>query len=779
VGNIVSASTAAAAINIFTEPTGKKDKHFNKRFADEVDALIKKEQASGFTIYQIGNPLTKATYADFIEADQVNLIPIAVVVLLVILLLAFRMLQGVVVPLVTGLLSVVWGLGLMALFGIPVNTLTAIIPALLIAIGFTEDVHMIAEYHHHLRLGHPKIDAIKATMSEAAMPILVTTATTVLGFATLIFTDITMLIQFGWASSLGLTANFIITMVVLPVMLKWWPVPRRFRSLAFEDESTHGWIPRAMEWLAGFNIKYRVVIVVVTALVTIGSLVGWSSLRVNTDFISFFPQNSFIRQRTQDLHDSLAGGVTFYIVVETGRENGAKDPDLLNRIVGLQEMLAKSGRIDKTISVADYVRTMNREMHGGEAKADRIPETDDEVAQYLLTLEGRELSKYIDFNASTANIVVRHNITSSWELSALLKQIDAYVARNFPKNTVRYTGETILINNAADYMAVNEITSFASTFIIIGLIHAALFFSLWAGFLSLIPNVIPILTNFGMMGLLGIPLNTGTALVATIAIGIAVDDTVHHMVTYSRQLNKHHDQRIAMVNTMKSQGRPIIYVSLALAGGFLVLAFSNFVPTFYFGVLSAAVMLIAMVGELVLTPLLMYSTRLVTLWDMVLLKMDPELVKRAPLFRDFSEWEMRKVILLGALRTYRQGEYIVRKGDTGSEMYMVVSGRLRVTDAGHDGEEHALAEFKSGMVFGEVAALSGGVRSANVVAATDSDLLRLDWPLLERVRLRFPYTGAKLFRNVARILADRLSGGRPPLPGIPPQAAGVLTSAAE
>jgi hypothetical protein len=261
--------------------------------------------------------------------------------------------------------------------------------------------------------------------------------------------------------------------------------------------------------------------------------------------------------------------------------------------------------------------------------------------------------------------------------------------------------------------------------------------------------------------------------VATIAIGIAVDDTVHHMVTYSRQLNKHHDQRIAMVNTMKSQGRPIIYVSLALAGGFLVLAFSNFVPTFYFGVLSAAVMLIAMAGELVLTPLLMYSTRLVTLWDMVLLKMDPELVKRAPLFRDFSEWEMRKVILLGALRTYRQGEYIVHKGDTGSEMYMVVSGRLRVTDAGHDGEEHALAEFKSGMVFGEVAALSGGVRSANVVAATDADLLRLDWPLLERVRLRFPYTGAKLFRNVARILADRLSGGQPPLPGLPPQAAGV------
>jgi hydrophobe/amphiphile efflux-3 (HAE3) family protein len=762
VGNIVSKDAKATAINVYTE-TKPGDKQFNQRFSDRVEALIKQETAPGLTIYQIGSPLTKKTFGEYIQQDQINLIPISLGVLLVILFLAFRMLQGVVVPIVTGVTSIVWGLGLMAIFGLPVNVITAIIPSLLIAIGFTEDVHMLSEYHHLLEQGKDKLTAIRTMIQQSALPILITTITTVLGFGSLITTDITMLIQFGWASALGLTANFIVTVVVLPIMLKVWPVPKRIRAAAFEDEAAHGAIPRMMQRLGEFNLRYRGRIAIATGLVVIGSLIGWYTLKVNTDFISYFPERSFIRQRTKDLHESLAGVVNFYVVVETGREDGAKDPDLLRKIADLQEFLAGTGQIDKTVSMADYIRKMHREMNGGDPAFEVIPDTREQVAQYLLTLEGKELAKYVDFNASTANLVVRHNITSSWELSALLQRLDAFIPKTFPQGVkVRYSGETILINNAADYMAINEITSFSSTFIIIGLIHALLFMSLRAGFLSLIPNVIPILTNFGLMGLLGIPLNTGTALIATIAIGIAVDDTVHHMVTYSRQLKEHHDQKIAMFNTMKAQGRPIIYVSLALAGGFFVLVFSNFVPTFYFGVLSALVMLVAMVGEMVLTPILMYSTRLVTLWDMVLLKLRYDVLQATPLFAGFSRWEIRKIVLLGGLREYGPDEYIIRKGERGTEMYMVVQGRVRITDAGPDGAERTLAVFRPGMVFGEVAAVGGGARVANVIAEEATTALRLDWPVLERVRVRFPYTGAKLFRNVARVLAERLSGGRPP-----------------
>jgi hydrophobe/amphiphile efflux-3 (HAE3) family protein len=763
-GNIVARDGRAAAINVYTDAR-PDDKQFNRRFSDRVEELIRRESAPGLTIYQIGNAITKVTYADFLAQDLARLLPIAVVATFTILLVGFRTLQGVVIPMTTGLLSVVWVLGAMPLVGIPINTTTAVIPALLIAIGFAEDIHMISTYHERLERGLDKPTALRGMLEESFTPLVITTATTMLGFASLITTDITMLIQFGWASSIGLGANYIITQTLCPLLLQAWAVPKRTRRAAFADESgREGAIPRLMEWLGGLILRRGRAITIVTVLVTLGSLVGWWSLRVNTDFISYFPPHSFIRERTRDLHQTVSGAMNFFLVVDTGRGDGIKDPDVLEGIAGLQDFLASTGAIDKTVSLVDYLRTMRRELNDGRPEFERVPDSREEVAQYLLTLEGKELAKYVDFKAAAANIVVRHNITSSWELSALLERIEEYARAHFPTTvTVRPTGEMILINNAADYMAINEFTSFSLTFVVIGLIHAILFWSLRAGALSLVPNLIPVLTNFGLMGLLRIPLNTGTALVATVAIGIAVDDTVHHMIKYSRQLNIHHDQRVAMINTLRSQGRPVIYVSLALAGGFGVMVFSNFVPTMHFGVLSAVVMLVALVSELLLTPLLMHSTRLLTLWDLVLTKMEPGRMKDVALFRDLKVWEMRKIVLLGGLERHPAGDVIVRRGEAGSHMYMVVKGRVRVTDV-QGGHEPVVAILGPGMIFGEVAAVSEGRRTATIVADEDTELLRLDWAVLDQIRRRFPFTAAKLFRNIARILAGRLGGDRSPSP---------------
>ena len=756
VGNLVAADGRATALVVYADArTGETG--FNRRFTAEVDALVARETRPGLTIYQFGAPMTKATYAQYLKADQRTIIPLSTVVLIVTLFLAVRVLQGVVIPVVTAVVSIVWSLGLMAVTGIPLTILTAIIPSLMLAIGFTEDVHMISEYHHRLEHGDDKLTALRTMLGESAMPILVTTATTVLGFGSLITTDITMLIQFGYASAMALTANYVVTMLLLPPMLRWWAVPRRLRHGAVADESSHGGIPRLMQRLGEFNLRYRVPILVAWGVLTLASLAGWLALRVNTDLISFFPERSAIRQRVADLSRSLSGGLAFYVVVDTGRDDGIKDPVVLRRIAGLQDHLAATGRVDKTISVADYVRKMHREMHGGDPAFETIPETSDQVAQYLLMLEGRELEKFVDFKAAAANIVVRHHLTGSGDLSALLADIDRYVARGgFPPNlTVRATGEEVLFNNASDYMAINELTSFSSTFVIIGAIHALLFMSLKAGILSLIPNVVPILLLYGFMGLVGIPLNTSTAMIATVAIGIAVDDTVHHMVTYSRQLNEHHDQHRAMFNTLRIEGRPIIYVSIALAAGFLTLVASNFVATVYFGVLAAFVMLVAMVAELTLTPILMVSTPLLTVWDMVMLRMSGD-VRRTPLFADLSRWEARKVVLLGGLHEYEAGASVIDKGEIGTEMYMVVTGRVRVFDPLPDGRERPLTMLGPGAIVGEIGVLTQQVRSASVVAESRSELLRLDLAALERIRKWSPYTSAKLFRNIARMLGERL-----------------------
>ena len=756
VGNIVSPDGRATAITIYTDPRPRDD-GFNQRFTDQVEALIKEASAPGLAIYQIGGILTKVENYRYIEHDQRVVVPIGIAVVLIVLWFGFWTPQAMLIPTTTSILTVVWALGLMAMAGIPLNLLTSSVPPLLIAIGFTEDVYLISEYHERLQRGLLKVEAIRDMLQEAALPLLITALTTVLGFATLLFTDITMLIQFGVASCLGLTANFVVTILLAPLMLRLLPVPRHLRRSLFAQSVGDGFFPRLMDRLGHFDLRYRGHIAVIAGLMGVASLIGWWSLRVDTDFVSLFPRDSLVRQRLADFDRALGGGLNFSIVVDTGREDGVKDPNVLRRIAGLQDFLEKTGKVAKSVSVADYLRKMNREMNGGDPAFEVVPDSADLVAQYLLLLEGREFEKFIDFNASGANVIVRHNLTGSRAISGLRTEIEGHIKKEFPPHiAARPTGEAILINNAVDYLAINALTSLSQTFVVIALIHSALFWSLKAGLLSMVPNALPVLTVFGLMGLVGIPLNIATAMIATIAIGIAVDDTVHYMVAYSRQLQEHHDQRIAMFNTLRSQGRPIICVSLALTASFCVFLFSNLTSTVYLGLLAGFVMIMAMLGELTLTPILMNSTQLVTVWDLLLLRMRRELVRGAPLFQELSQWEVRKVVLLGRLQSVPVGAVVIRKGDSGDEMFMVLRGRLRVFDRLADGRETLLYVLEPGTVFGEMALLTRQVRTAFVAAETNAEMLCLDFAALERIRKRFPFTGAKLFRNLARILTERL-----------------------
>jgi predicted RND superfamily exporter protein len=790
VGSLVSSDARATALTVYVTPPGPaaRDSGFNQRLVDRIDALLREHSTPGVTAFQVGVPLTKATYVRYLERQLRITPPLGFAVLAIVLFLCFRSVQAIAIPVLTVAVSIVWAVGLMAVLRIPMTVLTGIIPSLLLAIGFTEDVHMLATYHERLRRGEERLTALRGMLEETGLAILVTAATTIIGFASLGLTDITMVVQFGYASALGLTGNLVITLMLIPILLRLWPVPRRVRTAA-SDGDGEGRIAGWMERLARCNLRYRLPILAGTALVTLVSLAGLARLRVNTDLVTYFPRDDPVRQRIAALQQSLPGALAFYVVVDTGRADGIKDPAVLRHIVAMQEFLAETGKVDKTVSVADYLRRLHREMNGGDPARETIPDTPEEVAQYLLLLEGKELTKYVDFDASAGNVLVRHNLSGSAEMSALLRELDAFNARTFPANVVvRPTGESVLYNNAADYMAINEVTSFGFTFVAIGLIHTLLFMSLKAGFLSLIPNVVPIVWVFGLMGLVGVPLNTATAMIATIAVGIAVDDTVHHMVTYSRQLNEHHDQRVAMLNTMKIQGPPIIYVSLALAAGFLVSVVSPLVPAAHFGLFASLTMIVAMLCELVVTPILMHSVRLVTLWDLVVLKMHPDVVRRAPLLAGLSRWEARKVVLLGRLRSLAPGQLAIRKGEPGSEMYMLVSGRARAYDTQPDGTEKTLEVFEPGATFGEMALLTHETRSANVVAETPAEMLALDFEALERIRMRFPYTGAKVFRNLAHMLSDRLrratadlvGGGRQAIaaPRLPPQLRGPAKSEA-
>jgi hypothetical protein len=319
----------------------------------------------------------------------------------------------------------------------------------------------------------------------------------------------------------------------------------------------------------------------------------------------------------------------------------------------------------------------------------------------------------------------------------------------------RITGEGILINNAADAMSRGQVTSLGLTLGSIFAIMSFLFVSLKAGLLSLIPNTMPIILNFGLMGWAGIPLNTGTCMVATIALGIAIDDTIHFMARYHQEMNRCLDQTKAMFSSLISDGKAIIFSAIALAFGFSTLAVSNFNPTIQFGLLSAFVMLVATLSEFFITPALLVSTQFITLWDLVRVKIQKNITEISPFFKGLSRYQAKKVVLLGNMPFFKGGEYILRQGEKGREMYMLITGKAEVildTPAG----SKKLATIVPGEIVGEMAAVREGIRSANVIALEDSYLLSVDEKSLDRISRRFPRIATKLFLNISRILSERL-----------------------
>jgi CRP-like cAMP-binding protein len=292
--------------------------------------------------------------------------------------------------------------------------------------------------------------------------------------------------------------------------------------------------------------------------------------------------------------------------------------------------------------------------------------------------------------------------------------------------------------------------------VVIFAVMSLLFLSAKIGLIAMLPNVVPVLLFFGVLGWTDIMLNIGTSIIAAIALGIAVDNTIHYMVRFNRELQATVDQERSLVATLRTVGRPIVYTSMALTSGFLVMRLSEFVPIRDFGTLSATTMLGAMVTNLVLLPALLAQTRIVTLWDLLFVKLGKDPHKTIPLFHGLRRAQARIAVLLGTLQTVRAGEAAVRQGEMGESMYVIINGRADVIVTSPDGQRRHVRALGRGDVFGEMGLVRRQQRTADIMAVDDLELLKVDERFLERLQRRYPRIAATVFLNIARILSDRL-----------------------
>jgi diguanylate cyclase (GGDEF)-like protein len=444
-----------------------------------------------------------------------------------------------------------------------------------------------------------------------------------------------------------------------------------------------------------------------------------------------------------------------------------EDPEHLADIARLQKFLGTLPGVDKTLSFADYLKLVNYALNQFQPEFFALPKEGFEVRilfnNYTTMLGKDMLTRFMSPDFSTTNVLLLTHISSSKDFLEIRDRILAFAKQNFSRDLIwDVTGLGISISVSSQLLTNGQIKSLSITMILVFGIMFILFMSSKVGLISIVPNIFPIIINFGIMGWFGIELSMVTSLIASIAIGLAVDDTIHYLVRYNREFKKDLDDRRAIRDTLAHVGRPITFTTLTIGVGFSILLFSSFKPTVIFGLMMIITSMAALIGDLILLPSLIQHVEVVTLWDLLRLKLGKEPPEGIPLFKGLSQKQVHYIIMAGSLKNIDAGEILFRKGDPSDYMYAIVSGAMDVFDPGNDdvnrdyGSRKLVNQLKTGDVLGEMGFLRSVPRSATVIATEPVELLQMNWKMIRRLQWLYPPTAHRFFFNLMTLICDRL-----------------------
>ena len=716
------------------------------------------------TLYQVGMPLISRALARYTEKDFLVLPPLTFVLIALILYVLLRNIRYVFLPLACVCVTLVWTFGFMGIIGIPFSLLTMIVPVFLIAVGTAYCLHIISEHRHVLDQAETSKQAVTKTFESTAFPTILAVVTTIIGLNSLFFNRITAIKEFALIACIGMTAYLLVVLTLLPIGLSIIrPKPDRLNR----PEPSPGPIQKVIGRIIDIDLNHQKAALMVLGGVIIICLLGVLRLKVETNPVDYFKADTEVSRNFHDIYRHLSGSFPLNVVV-SGQEDFFEKPENLALIEKIQTFISDQQGVDKTVSFADYMKLVNYATNRFESQHYKLPTEGFEVRMlvnsYRSLLGADMMTAFMNPTFSKANILLLTHISSSGDILALRDIITEYAGSHLPKGVdLQVTGFGIVISASSRQLTAGQVKSLSITMAVIFCIMLVLFLSYKVGLVAIIPNFFPIVVNFGIMGWLGIELSMATSLIASVAIGLAVDDTIHYMVRFNREFRIDLDEKRALTTTLTQIGRPIIYTTLTIGLGFSILMFSSFSPTAVFGAMMVITLFAALVGDLILLPILMQRVEVVTLWDLVRLKMgkDPEI--GIPLFNNLTRTEVHSIIIAGTIKTIAPGEALFFKGEHSETMYAVIDGAFDVIDydpacgqAVPHGIQKTIAHIKSGDILGEMGLLRSVPRSATVIATAPGELLPINWKMIKRLQWLYPPTAHKFFVNLMSILCERV-----------------------
>lgn len=595
------------------------DNVFSQKFYKEILALTEKFEGPEKT-YVAGGPIVEGTMALLAPRDMKKMVPVVIIVITLVLLLVLRGFWSTVTTLLVVFLSTIWTFGLMALLRIPVYAVSTMIPVMLIAIGVADGIHMF----NHLRLytrANPdtsRFDAVAELLHSMWKPVVMTSITTAVGFLSLLTSSVYPIKYFGIFTGFGVMAAMLFSLVLIPALIMLTGLPKR-KAQVNTDQQTKG------EQFAGnftrFLDKSKSLTIFITIILVALSLFGISKVWINSSFLDKFEKDSDIVQTDSFINRYFGGTSTLNIVLESNAPDAFKKPDILRIIDEMQTHAEGREKIGNSFSITDYLKRMNKVMHGDSTAFETIPESSELVAQYILLYEmsgdPQNLTQLVDYNYNKANVTLQLKGDDSKTINEAIDLVNSYTSR-FKDNgiTINFAGSGYKSLVFSDLILQGQISSLFLSFVIIFVLIAAMFRSIRIGLIGSAPIALTALVGFGIMGLANIPLSTTTTLLSSITIGIGIDYAIHFLDRFRHYRNNFYDIAEVSMLTMNSTGRAILFNAVVVVAGFLVLLFSVFPPNRILGMLVSVNMTLAFVATVTVMYLLLRAWA-PTIWKQV------------------------------------------------------------------------------------------------------------------------------------------------------------------
>lgn len=563
--------------------------------------------ASGLEHVRLGGRIHGQHYYIAMMVEELFLFLGSSIVLLAIFLWAgFRSFWGVAVPIVTVGLAILWQVGFMTLLGKPLSILTMLLPTILFVVGMSDVVHILECYLDELRAGHGRVKALARTYREVGLPTLLTALTAAIGFATLGTASIQPLQEFGFYTGIGVLLAFVLAFTLLPALLVFIGpeklLPHRTRASPWDRR-----LPRLFQW----TIRHRRGIVLGFGAITVAGIALMTRIKVNNYLLEDWPEDD-AKKVGYRFFEQRFGGVRPFEVEITLADTARRiwDPQVLRQIERVQAHVEQDHGVNSVLSPVTLMRSLNKAFNGGEAAFYTLPDDSLEchrLAKRARLFAGKEgLNSLVRPDGRGARLSGRMVDQGGYVDTRKNAELERFIATHTDSTLVRFhqTGMAYLIDRNNATLSAQLVGGMGLAVLLTALIMMWFFRDPRMVLVALLPNLVPLAFVAGVMGACGIDLKVSTAIIFSIAFGIAEDDTIHMLAKLRQQLREGRTVTYALKRTYLSTGKAVTVTSLMLISGFVTLTFSDFASVFYMGLLITLTLAFAFVAELLLLPAL-------------------------------------------------------------------------------------------------------------------------------------------------------------------------------